>query len=239
MGSSHQLDEIGRHFLGRVGPHGSTVDELAAALGQSRAVVDALSERLAGAGFLTSKNGRLALTESGQMVVAGVPESWVPAEDGGQPPSIDVLEIARSMRSAWETHSRQRAAEERTARDHLLASTEEREAVVNLLSQAFTEGRLSSEELDDRTGRALAARTHGELDGVLEGLGGMRREVRVHVVRRIVFGVVAFLCSPVVFIGVMLLAFGTDVGDRVAGIVALAMLLPGLFALRRWAWPRA
>ena len=56
--------------------------------------------------------------------------------------------------------------------------------------------------------------------------------------RKAVFGVAAFLASPFVLLGALLVAFGVDAGDRVGGVVFLILLLPGLFALRRWAWPR-
>jgi hypothetical protein len=44
------------------------------------------------------------------------------------------------------------------------ASDTDRDQVVATLSENFQAGRLTSEELDERTGRALAARTMGELD---------------------------------------------------------------------------
>ena len=100
------------------------------------------------------------------------------------------------------------------------------------------EGRLSSTELEQRTGSALAARRYGELDDVLQGLGGLQREVKSHPVRRAVFGVVAFLSSPFVMVGGLFLAFGNDVDDHVFGLVLLVLLLPGLVVLWRWAWPR-
>jgi hypothetical protein len=53
-------------------------------------------------------------------------------------------------------------------------------------------------------------------------------------VRRAVFWVVALLSSPFVLLGAMLLAFGVDAGDRFGGFVVLTLVLPGLFALRRW-----
>jgi hypothetical protein len=44
------------------------------------------------------------------------------------------------------------------------ASDADRDAVVAALSEHFQAGRLTTEELEERTGRALAARTLGELD---------------------------------------------------------------------------
>ncbi len=56
------------------------------------------------------------------------------------------------------------------ARDALLASDTERDHVCRRLASAFSEGRITSAELDERTSQALAARTHGDLDAVLRGL---------------------------------------------------------------------
>jgi hypothetical protein len=44
-----------------------------------------------------------------------------------------------------------------------LAATADRERTAGVLRAGFTEGRLSQDELDDRIGRAYAARTYGEL----------------------------------------------------------------------------
>lgn len=52
----------------------------------------------------------------------------------------------------------------------LRVSDAEREPVVEQLRQAFTEGRLTKDEFDQRLALALSARTHGELAPVLTGL---------------------------------------------------------------------
>ena len=114
----------------------------------------------------------------------------------------------------------------------MLASDADRDAVVQILSDAFSQGRLSTGEFEDRTSKALSARSHGQLDDLLHDLGGLR-PVKSRPVRKAVFCVAAFLASPFVLLGALLVAFGVDAGDRV-GVI----LLPGLFALRRWAWPR-
>jgi hypothetical protein len=46
---------------------------------------------------------------------------------------------------------------------HLRASHADREQVIGTLKAAFVQGMLAKDELDDRTGQAFAARTHGEL----------------------------------------------------------------------------
>jgi len=44
-----------------------------------------------------------------------------------------------------------------------LAGSADRERTVGVLRAAFTEGRLSRDELDDRVARAYSARTYGDL----------------------------------------------------------------------------
>jgi len=54
--------------------------------------------------------------------------------------------------------------------DELLASDADRERAVARLRDASAEGRLTLDELVDRTGSAYAARTHGDLERVTAGL---------------------------------------------------------------------
>lgn len=142
--------------------------------------------------------------------------------------------------SAVVGHVSNRAAAQEAARDGVLASDADRDDATRILADAFAAGRLTSAELEQRTTLALAARTHGELDDLLAGLGGYRAaRTRKHPLRKAVFGVVAFASSPFVLIASLLTFFGTDTDDHVGGLVLLVVLLPGLFALWRWAWPRS
>ena len=101
----------------------------------------------------------------------------------------------------------------------------ERERVCGLLNCAFGEGRLTSAELGDRTTRTLAARTQGDLEDVLAGLAkpgtALMWTARADrgLLPRVVFWAVGLLTSPFVFVGAMFLLFGSDVGDRVFGLV--------------------
>ncbi|HXW46113.1 MAG TPA: DUF1707 domain-containing protein [Streptosporangiaceae bacterium] len=52
------------------------------------------------------------------------------------------------------------------------ASDADRDAVVTALSENYQAGRLTTEELEDRTGRALSARTLGELEELTVDLPG-------------------------------------------------------------------
>jgi hypothetical protein len=60
----------------------------------------------------------------------------------------------------------------------LRASDDDREHVVQRLHTAATEGRLSSDELDERVHRALTALTYSDLDAVLDDLPAGRDPVR-------------------------------------------------------------
>jgi hypothetical protein len=57
-----------------------------------------------------------------------------------------------------------------TTKRQLRVSDADRDAVVTELGEHFQAGRLDAAELDDRTGRALRARTGGDLDEVLADL---------------------------------------------------------------------
>ena len=162
-----------------------------------------------------------------------LPETSYPAAVTSRDPRED------DLLSAVVGHVADRAAAQEAARDGVLASDADRDAATRLLAEAFAVGRLSAAELEQRTTHALAARTHGELDDLLAGLGGYRAARRRHPVRKAVFGVVAFVSSPFVLIASLLTLFGTDTDDHVGGLVLLVILLPGLVALWRWAWPRA
>jgi hypothetical protein len=54
------------------------------------------------------------------------------------------------------------------------ASDADRDSVVADLGEHFQAGRLTADELDERTGQALTARTYGELTGLLADLPAAR-----------------------------------------------------------------
>jgi hypothetical protein len=55
-------------------------------------------------------------------------------------------------------------------RNRFLASDADRERVIEMLKTAFVHGALTRDELDARTGRALASRTYGDLAALTAGL---------------------------------------------------------------------
>lgn len=141
--------------------------------------------------------------------------------------------------------SRERAEMAREAeRDATLASDAERERVCELLNKAFSDGRLTPADLDERTSRALAARTHGDLEDVLAGLlptgttSIWTQRPQRGLLPRLVFWIVGIMTAPFVFVGTMMTLFGTDGSTRIFGVVLVVLFLPGLVALYRWAHPR-
>ena len=60
------------------------------------------------------------------------------------------------------------------ARAQMRASTEDRDRAVELLTRAYTEGRLTKDEHDARVERAMTASTFAELDAVVVDLPGAR-----------------------------------------------------------------
>ena len=65
-------------------------------------------------------------------------------------------------------------------RSALRASDEDRERVAERLRHATAEGRLLTEELEERLGAAFSARTYGDLDAVVHDLPVPRDDRRHH-----------------------------------------------------------
>ena len=150
-----------------------------------------------------------------------------------------------------EDHLRWRSLQQQAdaAHDALLVSDAERDQVCRRLSAAFSEGRITSPELDERTSRALAARTYGDLEAVMVGLeppaatayhpalqgqGPLPRGL----LPRLVFWVVGLFTAPFILGGGAMVLFGDGPGTWIGGLIMLTLFLPGLIALYRWAHPR-
>lgn len=232
------VGELELRILATMDPSGTTTTALTEHLGEPADGVHAAVASLVREGFVLSTEDSVTLTETGELAAAyarkslpGLGTAWGPV------PTLDLGDVARFIEARWPAGAERTAADE-AAHDELLASDADRDRVVDLLSEAFSQGRLSSEELEQRSGTALSARSYGELDEVLRGLGGLPRTVRDHPVRKVAFWVATVLASPFVLIGTLLFAFGEDAGDHVGGFIFLAALLPALYLLQRWAWPR-
>lgn len=59
-------------------------------------------------------------------------------------------------------------------RGRMRAADADRERVVESLKHAYSEGRLTAEEYEDRVERALSARTYDDLDALVSDLPGVR-----------------------------------------------------------------
>ncbi len=80
------------------------------------------------------------------------------------------LTTARGSGTRWKGGSLMNAALGNSPPAEMRASDAGREAVLSDLSEHFQAGRLTPGEFDDRAGRALAARTWGELKDLLRDL---------------------------------------------------------------------
>ncbi len=98
----------------------------------------------------------------------------------------------------------------------LRASDAEREEIAERLRRATGEGRLLAEELEERLGAALTARTHGELDALVADLPSPRSGRRKPRLPR---------TAPEFALAILLAMVGVVV------LVGLALLLAGVFAL--------
>ena len=115
----------------------------------------------------------------------------------------------------------------------LRISDAERDAVVTELGEHFGQGRLDQAEFDERVTQALAARTEGDLDGLLADLPPAREPARAPAPRTWRRPVAAV---PLLFALVLITTFA--VGGRQHGWVLwpLWWLLP--IMILRFAWWR-
>ncbi|WP_067825949.1 DUF1707 and DUF4190 domain-containing protein [Nocardia inohanensis] len=66
------------------------------------------------------------------------------------------------------------------AGEHFLASDTDRERTVEALKQNFQAGRIGVDQLSERIGQALAARTFADLDIAMHGLPSIRTSIPVY-----------------------------------------------------------
>jgi hypothetical protein len=112
---------------------------------------------------------------------------------------------------------------------NIRVSDADRDAVLAELSEHFQAGRLTSEELDERTGRALAARTGQDLATIMADLPATGAAWAQQPGQR---GPVGFR-FPVVLIVIAAVIIGLSVASRGAGLVVLIPI--ALLVARRMA----
>lgn len=131
------------------------------------------------------------------------------------------------------------ATQDRYRLPQMRASDADRDAVVAALSEHFQAGRLTSEELEERTGRALAARTLDQLDELTADLPAprpARPTAPVAPPHRPGYLAVVPLVVPLAALVIIALVLGTGAGVHAWGIwwvIPVALLIA-----RRLAGPR-
>ncbi len=117
------------------------------------------------------------------------------------------------------------------------ASDADRDAVLSDLSEHFQAGRLTADEFEDRSGRALAARTWGELRDLLQDLptgpAGPRVLVTATTGAPPQRPLGRTVLVPIVVLAGIGIALAMSVGTAHARWGILWLLLPVLFIARR------
>lgn len=130
-------------------------------------------------------------------------------------------------------------AQDRYRTLQMRASDADRDQVVATLSENFQAGRLTSEELDERTGRALAARTLGELDELTADLPAPPAAVQAPPAARrrgLAYPGVMLLVPLLAALAVVSLVLNTGTGHHSWAawwIVPVALLVARRMACRR------
>lgn len=134
------------------------------------------------------------------------------------------------------------ATQDRHRAPQMRASDADRDAVVTAMSENFQAGRLTSEELEERTGRALAARTLGELDELTADLPAPRPAAPAEPAapaappRRHGYPVMVPLLVPVAVLAIVALTLGHSASVHAWGtwwVIPVALLVVRLLARRR------
>jgi Domain of unknown function (DUF1707) len=127
------------------------------------------------------------------------------------------------------------AAQDRYRLPQMRASDADRDGVVAELSEHFQMGRLTREELDERTGRALTARTLVELDELTADLPAIRPAGPAPVVRPrgLGYALLAPVAAALAALAIAALVLG--VGDGRHGWVWWWVIPAGLLFARRLA----
>jgi len=118
------------------------------------------------------------------------------------------------------------------------ASDADRDAAVAALSEHFQAGRLTTEELEERTGQALAARTLGQLDELMADLPAPRPAAASvpDAPRRPGCPVLMPLVVPVAVLAILAVVLATSTGIHAWGVwwvIPVALLIARRLAGRR------
>ena len=118
------------------------------------------------------------------------------------------------------------------------ASDADRDAVVAALSEHFQTGRLTPEEFDERAGRALAARTLGELDELMADLPAVNVAGPAPVAqpRGLRYPLLAAVAAALVVLVIVTFVLGAGAGPHRWDVWPVIPV--GLLIARRLAGPR-
>jgi len=131
------------------------------------------------------------------------------------------------------------AVQDRYRPPQMRASDADRDAVVAALSENFQAGRLTTEELEDRTGRALAARTVGQLDELTADLPAPQpvpAATPVAPVRRPWYPLTLPIIIPIAALAVVAMVLAASKGMNAWGglwVIPVALLIARRVAGRR------
>ncbi len=130
------------------------------------------------------------------------------------------------------------AVQDRYRPPQIRASDADRDAVVAALSEHFQAGRRTTEELEERTGQALAARTLGQLDELTADLPAPRPAAPPAPVaprRRPGYPMLVPLVVPVAALAILAVVLGSSTGLRAGGVwwvIPVALLIARRLAVR-------
>jgi Domain of unknown function (DUF1707) len=130
------------------------------------------------------------------------------------------------------------AAQDRNRLPQMKASDADRDAVVAALSEHFQTGRLTPEEFDERAGRALAARTLGELDELMADLPAVNVAGPAPVAqpRGLRYPLLAAVAAALVVLVIITFVLGAGAGPHRWDVWPVIPV--GLLIARRLAGPR-
>lgn len=129
---------------------------------------------------------------------------------------------------------------------YMRASTADRERAIDVLKDAFAEGRLTQEEFEQRAGQAFSARTYAELAGLtadLPALGAMvlqlpgyplpsaSRPMNKLAVASLVLALMPVMPVLAVFTGLIAHGQIQERGERGAGVATAGILIGGFVSL--------